>query len=166
MHKDLVVKKAELEQSTDVWDYLYILLDKYLELQAKEPDNIVDNFNDDQHSLYAYMKLDAEVCNGGFIQLIYNGYTEFIFESPFIDTLERWGISKTADLLKQVRTIYEVVDISQDGHDDLNDFADLYEQYPQFDEYDEAYYNMKEEDVLLVKEYVEKHLDQFIKTEE
>ena len=165
MHKDLVANKQDLDQTQDEWDYLYILLDKYFELQEKEADKIVDNFNGDQHSLSAYVRLDAEVCNGGFIQLIYNGGGPFIFESPFIDTLEEWGIQNTATLLRQVQTIYNEVNISQQEEDTLDDFADLYEENSQFEEFDDTYYNIKEDDVKLVKKYVEEHLDKFIKVQ-
>lgn len=165
MHKDLIVNKSVLEKEQDVWSYLYIILDKYIELQEKEPEYISDNFNNDQHALFAYMILDSQVCNGGFIQLIYNGYGSLIFESPFIETLEEWGISATASLLKEVCTIYEKVGISQGEDDTLDDFSDLYEKYPQFDEFDDSYYNIMEEEVRRAKLYVENHLDLFITLE-
>ena len=39
--------------------------------------------NSDQITLIAYMILRNEVMEGGFIQLIHNGYGPFIFENPF-----------------------------------------------------------------------------------
>lgn len=170
MHKSLKVKKVDLEKAEDSWDYLYVLLDKYYELQNAEPNNIIDNFTNYQHTLMAYTILDAQVCNGGFIQLIENGYGKYIFESPFIETLKTLGAIKTVELLEKVYPLYKEMKIDGEEHT-LDEFSKLYTDYPQFEEYDDAYYgtysgNVRIEgvnvEVDLIKEYVESHLSDFI----
>jgi len=162
VHKDLTIKKADLDKAEDEWDYLYLLLDKYYKLQEKEPDNVVDNFNNGQHSLMAYTVLDSQVGNGGFIQLIYNGWGPYVFESPLIETLRSWGLNDTPDLLEKASVIYNETGIDQKEEDTLDDFSRLYTDYPQFEKFDDAYYEINDSEVRLVKRYIEDHLDDFI----
>jgi hypothetical protein len=57
------------------WEYLFEYIDKYTEILDKYPDEEkADYLNDSQIALFAYNILYAEVSNGGFIQLIFNGY--------------------------------------------------------------------------------------------
>ncbi len=165
MHKELTVRKADLNKTTDEWEYLYVILDKYFKLQDKEPDKIVDNFNNDQHALSAYTVLDSQVSNGGFIQLIFNGYGGYIFESPLIETLKTWGLHETAELLEKVAILYKETGISQKEGDSLENFSKLYTDYPEFEQYDDYYYTIHDEEAKRIKTYVENHINTFITVE-
>ena len=48
--------------------------------------------NANQLTLIAYHTLRDEVMNGGFVQLIHNGYGGFIFLNPFAKAINEWGI--------------------------------------------------------------------------
>ena len=48
--------------------------------------------NASQITLLAYRILRDEVMDGGFIQLIHNGYGGFIFLNPFAKMVKQWGI--------------------------------------------------------------------------
>ena len=43
-----------------------------------------------QITLLGYIALRNEVMDGGFIQLIYNGYGPFFFKNPFDTAIRRW----------------------------------------------------------------------------
>ena len=45
----------------------------------------------EQTTLLAYFILREEVMDGGFIQLIHNGYGPFIFLNPFAKAMRLWG---------------------------------------------------------------------------
>ena len=47
--------------------------------------------NSDQITLLAYDILHNEVMDGGFVQLIYNGYGSFLFRNPFCKSDKRVG---------------------------------------------------------------------------
>ena len=47
--------------------------------------------NSSQITLLAYDTLRRELMEGGFVQLIYNGYGPFIFKNPFAKVLKGWG---------------------------------------------------------------------------
>ena len=46
----------------------------------------------DQITLLAYIWLRDEVMDGGFVQLIHNGYGPFIFDNPFARAMKQWGL--------------------------------------------------------------------------
>ena len=50
------------------------------------------NLNAEQVTLWGYFILREEVMDGGFIQLIYNGYGSFFFRNPFARAVEGWGM--------------------------------------------------------------------------
>lgn len=160
MHESLKINKAELDKAEDTWDYLFAILQKYYQLWDAEPDKVVENFNNEQHSLLAYATLDGQVRNGGFIQLIYNGYGDYVFESPFIETMKVWGALDTAELLEEVAELHRQALIGQQDDDTLQEFSNLYEDYPQFEEYDDSYYDIDESNIVM--NYIKLNLDKFI----
>ena len=48
--------------------------------------------NADQITLVAFKYLHDEVMDGGFVQLIYNGFGPFIFFNPFAKAVREWGL--------------------------------------------------------------------------
>ena len=60
-----------------------------------------------QITLLAYDILHEEVMDGGFVQLIYNGYGGFIFVNPFAKVLRYWGLRDLAKMLFAVRQLYK-----------------------------------------------------------
>ena len=53
----------------------------------------------DQITLLAYMRVREEVMDGGFVQLIHNGYGPFIFLNPFAKAMRLWGIKEMTNLI-------------------------------------------------------------------
>ncbi len=85
------ISKATLEANkADDWDFIYTILDPYQEAidEADDEEDILDQLTDDQHVLLVYDALYGQVTNGGFLQLIHNGYGQFIFGTPFIENLQ------------------------------------------------------------------------------
>ena len=58
--------------------------------------------NSDQITLLAYSILRDEVMDGGYIQLIHNGYGGFIFLNPFARSIKEWVL---VDLARHVRKV-------------------------------------------------------------
>lgn len=68
----------------------------------------------EQHSLLAYQIFRDEVMEGGFCQLIQNGYGGYIFDNPFAKVMRLWGVGDLSKLVYAAKKIY-------DSHrDDLN----------------------------------------------
>ena len=56
----------------------------------------------DQITLWGYAILREEVMDGGFVQLIHNGYGPFFFHNPFAKALKLWGVDDLARLIRPI----------------------------------------------------------------
>lgn len=61
----------------------------------------------EQHSLLAYQIFRDEVMEGGFCQLIQNGYGGYIFVNPFAKVMRLWGLNDLGRLVYAARKIYD-----------------------------------------------------------
>lgn len=117
----------------------------------------------EQHSLLAYRIFRDEIMEGGFCQLIQNGYGGYIFDNPFAKVMRMWGVGDLNKLVYAARKIYDAnrEDLERDRTDD--EFMAMYEQYEAFDELEEEFLEKEEEYTALVAGYVDEHLDLFAK---
>ncbi|WP_286966382.1 DMP19 family protein [Flavobacterium sp. UBA4854] len=166
MNENLKIKKKSLENIEYAYDYLQIILAKYYDLIKKIGDeDWTKHFIDDQHCLLSYATLYEQVQNGGFIELIWNGYYSYIFETPLIETLYKWGTPNTAKLLEKIKSDCNKLanEIENWNKSDLELFSKLYKKHPQFEAFDNEFYD--DDGVLEIKNYVEKNLSNFITVE-
>lgn len=118
--------------------------------------------NTDQITLLAWDTLHEEVMDGGFVQLIHNGYGPFIFKNPFAKALNKmWGMRELSKMIYDAHTLYVKygADIEKDCTDD--EFMALFEKYPEFDELDDKFVENEEEWTEQVATYIDNHLNQF-----
>lgn len=117
----------------------------------------------EQHSLLAYQIFRDQVMEGGFCQLIQNGYGGYIFENPFAKVMRLWGAEPLSKLIYKARKVYDEhkEDLEKERTDE--EFMAMYEQYEPFDDFEEEYLDMEEEVTALVARYVDEHLDLFAK---
>ena len=115
----------------------------------------------EQHSLLAYQLLRDEVMEGGFCQLIQNGYGGYIFDNPFAKVMRLWGVDELSKLVYKAREIYEAnkEDLERERTDE--EFMAMYEQYEVFDELEEEFLEKEEEMTAQVAGYVDEHLELF-----
>ena len=83
----------------------------------------------EQHTLLAYQIFRDEVMDGGFCQLIQNGYGGYIFANPFAKVMRLWGAEDFGKLVYRAKKIYDVhrEDLERERTDD--EFMAMYEQY-------------------------------------
>ena len=118
--------------------------------------------NGEQTTLLAYFILREEVMDGGFIQLIHNGYGPFIFLNPFAKAMRLWGAHDFSKLIYKGRKLFEKYgsELTADCTDE--EFMALFEQYPEFDDLDDEFIEMEEEVTSCLAHYVDDHLEQFV----
>ena len=117
--------------------------------------------NSDQITLLAWQTLHDEVMDGGFVQLIHNGYGLFIFKNPLAKALKLWGLRDLSKLIYNAHTLYEKYheQIEQDCTDD--EFMALFEQFPEFDDMDDEFVEMEEEWTEQIARYIDENITRF-----
>ena len=115
----------------------------------------------DQITLLAYSTLRDEVMDGGYIQLIHNGYGGFIFQNPFARAIKEWGLVELARHVRKVIPLYKQYRerIEADCTDD--EFMALFEQMPEFDDFDDDFVVNEERWTAQVAYYIDEHVDRF-----
>jgi hypothetical protein len=157
------ISKKDIENAkNDAWSFVYVFLDKYFEMIEKNT-NVISEFNEYQHTLMAYMYLDSQVYNGGFIQLIQNGYGEYIFNSPFSENIKSWGAEKMAQIIDKAKEIYIKYQEELEEEKDVEGFCELYKKITDFEPLEDEYYKINDEETKKIEEYVEKNLNNFAK---
>ena len=119
--------------------------------------------NSDQITLLAWQTLHDEVMDGGFVQLIHNGYGPFIFKNPLAKALKLWGLRDLSKLIYEAHTLYNKYHetIERDCTDD--EFMALFEQFPEFDDMDDEFVEREEAWTEQIARYIDEHIDKFTK---
>lgn len=119
----------------------------------------------DQITLWGYDILHEEVMDGGFIQLIYNGYGPFFFDNPFAKAMRLWGLNEFSKVLYKAKNLYDERkdDLTRERTDE--EFMALFENNEEFDELDDYFVENEEDITAAVACYVDDHLDSFVEME-
>lgn len=142
--------------------FLQVFYDAIMESVGGELNaTTMQQLNGEQITLLAYVMLRDEVMDGGFVQLIHNGYGGFIFLNPFAKAMRLWGAHDFSKLIYKGRKLYEQYGDTLTKECSDEDFMALFEQYPEFDELDDEFVECEEEITELVARYVDEHIDQF-----
>ena len=121
--------------------------------------------NSDQVTLLAWDILHEEVMDGGFVQLIHNGYGQFIFKNPFAKALRQWGLREPSKLIYEAHTLWlkHRETIEKDCSDE--EVMALFEQFPDFDDLDDQFVENEEEWTDDIAHFIDDNLDKFAKIE-
>ena len=163
---DVIIKDKDLRDASEKG------MDAFVELFVNAINEAIGNeltietmalLNADQITLLAYNILREEVMDGGFIQLIHNGYGEFIFKNPFAKAVRQWGLRDLSKLVYNVHTLY--IKYKEEIEPDCSDeeFMALFERYPDFDEMDDEFVENEEQWTRDIAYYIDEHIDRFCK---
>ena len=158
------VKDAALRQAADegMDAFLKVFADAYMEaLGGQLTADTMPMLTAEQHTLLAYTILRDEVMDGGFCQLIQNGYGAYIFHNPFAKMLRLWGLNDLSKMIYAARKIYDAQreDLERERTDE--EFMAMYEHYEVFDDLEDEFVEREEEFTTLLAAYVDEHLSLF-----
>lgn len=142
--------------------FVYSLADRCFAYLERHGEDAGEKLTDEQHTLMAYVFLDSQVQEGGFLQLIATGYGDYIFANPLADSLRRWKIKPTPKILDQAKTLYqrygaEIEELAGQG----SGLEDIRRRYGIFEELDGEYYEASESDMQAMAEYIENEWPKF-----
>ncbi len=118
--------------------------------------------NSEQITLLAYEILREEVLDGGFVQLLHNGYGPFFFRNPFVKVIRQWGVDELPAVIRKASSLFQAneKELTRDCTDE--EFMALFEKFPQFDELDDRFLMMEEKATAIVAHYVDEHIGNFV----
>lgn len=122
----------------------------------------MSKLNSEQITLLGYITLRDEVMDGGFIQMIYNGYGPFFFRNPFDAAMRNWGLVDLCRLIRRAKKNYQRYRENIEKEMTDEEFMALYESMPVFDEYDDEFVSNEEQWTNMVACYLDDHLDKFV----
>ena len=161
--KEIIVKDAALRKAAEggMDAFIQVFTDAIYDSIGKLTTETLSLLNSDQVTLLAYQILRDEVMDGGFVQLIHNGYGPFFFQNPFARAVKLWGLRDLSKLVYSVKDLYRKnhETIEKDCTDE--EFMALFEQFPEFDNYDDEFVENEEQWTETVAQYVDDHLDRF-----
>lgn len=158
------------EQLNQAWDqgaetYIRTLTDAYLQRLGGEltAENI-SLLNADQLTLLAYRYLLDEVMQGGFIQLIQNGYGPFVLDGPFAMMMKKhWGLRQFGNFIYDVQHEYHRHRDELEADLDDEQFMALYEQQETINEMGDTFLDDYQEEVTpAIAAYVREHETDFL----
>ena len=125
----------------------------------------MQKLNADQMTLVVFKTLHDEVMDGGFVQLIYNGWGPFVFFNPFAKAVRGWGLDDLAALVKKAGKLFRKYgrEIERECTDD--EFMAMFENYPEFDDLDDTFVENEERWVEAVARYIDGHVENFATVE-
>ena len=117
--------------------------------------------NSDQLTLLSWDILHEELMDGGFVQLIYNGYGPFIFKNPFAKALRQWGLREPSKFIYDAHTLWlkhrEKIEVELSDEE----FMALFEQFPDFEDMDDKFIENEEAWTEDIARYVDDHIERF-----
>ena len=147
--------------------FLKVFIDKYLEVTGGMINaDTMPLLNGYQHTLLGYHFFREEVMEGGFVQLIQNGYGPYIFDNPFAKAMRMFGAKEFSKLIYEAKKIYDAHRADLEKERTEEEFMAMYEQYEVFDDLEEQYMEEEEQITAQIATYVDEHLDSFAQVQQ
>ena len=162
--KEVIVKDADLQKAAmEGMDEFLGVFTKAIydaiggELTAEN----MGELNSDQLTLLSWDILHEELMDGGFVQLIYNGYGPFIFKNPFAKALRQWGLREPSKFVYDAHTLWlkHREEIERELSDE--EFMALFEQFPDFEDMDDKFIENEEAWTEDIAHYVDDNIEKF-----
>jgi len=143
-------------------EFLQVFTDAYLEaLGGKLTVDNMHLLNGSQHTLLAHRFFQDEMRDGGFVQLIQNGYGGYIFENPFAKAIKQFGAAELAKLIYKAKEIYDPNKTALERETTEEEFNAMYVDFEVFDDLEELYFDIEEQQTALIAAYVDNHIADF-----
>jgi hypothetical protein len=161
---EIKINESELIEASNegVDEFLAVFIDKYKEVTKGEVTaDTMAQLNGYQNTLLAFELFRDQISEGGFVQLIQNGYGGYIFDNPFAKSMRVFGASKLSKLIYKAKEVYDANKKNLEKETTEEEFYSMYVDFEIFDEMEEEFFEIEEESTNVVAHYVDDHLDQF-----
>ncbi len=163
---EVTVKDAGLREAAlnGMDEFLQVIVDAiYDAIGGELTADTLQEINADQITLLAYFILRDTVMDGGFVELIHNGYGPFIYLNPFAKAVRNWGLRDLYKIISESHRLFGKYRSEIEKDCTQEEFDALFEKFPEFDDYDDYFVEHEEEFTMEIAHYVDDHLDDFCK---
>ena len=125
---------------------------------------IMPMLNSSQQIYLTFYLMDETMRTGynrGFLQLIYDGYGEYVFEKPFAKIIKTWGAIKISEIVEKARSIYEKHKNRVEKIKTEEELSCLCSEITDFEVLDDEYIRISDNDEKKIKEYIENNTNEF-----
>lgn len=152
------LKNAQL--STDILAYFDLLTQPlHEELYKRKTFDFLDDLSEGQQLFLSYDYVQNQVLQGGFIQLIENGYIGLLPDMPA--WLTNAGAPAMAKVIDDVLKVYVLNKETFDSAKTVEEFVKLYAELKEFEILDGEFNELNEVTIDLMIKYAEKHINEF-----
>lgn len=143
-------------------EFLQVFIEAYLkEIGGNLDADNMHLLNGDQHTLLAWHFFSTEMRDGGFVQLIQNGYGGYIFGNPFAKAIKQFGATDLAKLIYKAKEIYDANKEALERETTEEEFNALYVDFEVFDDLEEIYFEIEEQQTAIIASYVDENIQKF-----
>lgn len=151
--------KMQEEQNLDgIYDVLVQPIHE--ELYKRQDFSFVEQLSPGQELLLKYDYLRMQVLQGGFIQMIQNGYVTLLLNMPAM--FDQIGQAEMAKLLDDVLKVYSLNAASLSRETSVEEFAQLYQEFTEFEELDQRFAGLHPIALESIVNYALRFPDEFI----
>ena len=157
--KDNALAEAALKGMDE---FLQVFTDAYLKaIDGKLTADNMSKLNGMQHTLLAFRFFQDEMRDGGFVQLIQNGYGGYVFANPFAKAIKQFGAVELSKLIYKAKEIYDPNKEELERETTEEEFNAMYVDFEVFDDLEEVYFEIEEQQTALIANYVDEHIADF-----
>jgi len=131
------------------------------EMYRRQDFNFLDDLSEGQQLLLSYDYVQMQVMQGGFIQLIQNGYVGLLPTMP--GWLEVVNCHEMAKVIDDVLKVYVLNREALDKSTSVEEFAKLYDEFQEFVALDEDFHRLHPLVFDTLLQYATNHTEEFIK---
>jgi hypothetical protein len=137
-----------------------LVLPLHEELYKKQDFSFIETLSAGQELLIRYDYVRMQVLQGGFIQLIQNGYVDLLLAMP--EMLQQIGAPEMAQLLDDVLRVYALNKDTLGKETSVEEFAKLYSEFTEFDVLDAQFASIHPDTENIIVAYALRFPDEFI----
>ena len=162
-----VSDKALQQAATEgVDEFLAVFTDAYWNAMGGElTAESMALLNGHQNALLGYSLFRNEMNDGGFVQLIQNGYGGYFFDNPFAKAMRLFGAKPLSKLIYAAKKIYDENKEALERETTDEEFLSMYVDFEVFDDLEEEFFLMEEEATNAIAHFVDENLELFAEIE-
>lgn len=156
------INLSEIEKAKDSLPYIRVFINAYIgDTKDNDPAEKMSELNGYQNTLLAYHYFCEEITEGGFIQLIQNGYGPYIFHNPFAKVMKIFGAGELAKIIYKAKDIYDKHKEELEKAETTEDFDKIDKQLEKLENLEEAFFDIKSNEEKIIAEYIKTNTNNF-----